>query len=209
MAATTLGELARSPTALKAAVAALPNLGGGVGASSSSSDYGTYLSTELPEYFDVVVREFWSLANECFLYMTKQNLESKGYFKKKTFQGAVKNPGMLKHFLQYELIQNPENAELKPMYQFQCEDGSLKPSQELDIKSCIQPLNSDDDAPLVFNLRNHAPHPEIERIKNVMQNFGASSSSTLRSASLPCMGGLDLESRNNSGNTAENCSGGN
>ena len=81
LAATALVELVRSPTAMKAAVAALPKAEG----ASSSSDYGTNLSTELPEYFDAVVREFWPSASACFLYMIKQNLESKGYFEKKTF----------------------------------------------------------------------------------------------------------------------------
>ena len=170
-AASTIEKLARSPTAMKALVEVLPDFGGG--ASSSSGDYGTNLSYELPEYFDVVVREFWPRASDCFLYMIKSNLESKGFFKTMTFQGAAKNPSMLKHLLQYELIQNPENAELKTMYRFQCEDTKddiSKPPQDED----------DDDAPL---------------------NLAASASSTIDS--LPSLGGLGFESRNNSGNTAE------
>ena len=175
LAATTLVKLVKSPTALKAAVAALPRAEG----ASSSSDYGTNLSTELPEYFDAVVREFWPSANACFLYMIKQNLESKGYFKKKTFQGAMKNPGMLKSCLQYELVQNPENAELKTMYRYQCEDTKPPEDEEnVDVHDF--------------------------RIKQTYD--GASSSSTLRSESLPSMTGLGLESRNNTGNTAEQIS---
>ena len=167
----TIKKLARSPTAMKALVEVLPDFGGG--ASSSSGDYGTNLSYELPEYFDVVVREFWPRASDCFLFMIKSNLESKGFFKTMTFQGAAKNPSMLKHLLQYELIQNPENAELKTMYRFQCEDTKddiSKPSQDED----------DDDAPL---------------------NLAASASSTIDS--LPSLGGLGFESRNNSENTAD------
>ena len=168
----TIKKLARSPTAMKALVEVLPDFGGE--ASSSSGDYGTSLSTELPRYFDDVVREFWPSADECFLYMIKQNLEAKGLFTKKSFQCAMMNPGMLKLLLQFELIQNPENAELKMMYQFKCEDDGIKPPQE--------------DAPLQ------------------QVNAGSSSSSTLRSESLPSMTGLGLESRDNSGNTAEKIS---
>ena len=73
---------------MKGAAAALPKFGGGgaVGESSSSGDYGTYLSTELPDYFDDVVREFWPLVDGCLLYTNKSNLETKGFFRQRHFK---------------------------------------------------------------------------------------------------------------------------